>query len=151
MKLSDQDFEYLFSLEEFTKYYESLTVDEVMSEIDRLYSDGSITRVLFQHCALHRRLTDAACFDSDLAEHQRNAVIGVVTGLRDSIERLILPYVKNDMQERVRAALAGNDDYCDRFGSYPRAVSMIRVGARKPSGPYEIGVIGEILAKRTVS
>jgi len=94
-----------------------------------------------------RRLTDAACFDNDLSEQQRSAVIAVVTGMRNDIERIILPLVSNELQDRMRAAFAGTDDYVARFGGYPQAVMMIRVGARKPSGPYELGVIGEILAK----
>lgn len=147
MRLSDQDFKHLFSLQDFTEYYDNLTVTEVMEEIGRLYTDGPATRVLFQNCAIHRRLTDAACFDSELTEQQRSSVIGVVTGMRETIEQLILPYVDEDMQERVRAALAGADDYIDRFGAFPRAVLMIRVGARKPCGPYEMGVIGQLLAK----
>jgi hypothetical protein len=147
MRLSDQDFEHLFLLQDFAEYYDSLTVDEVMEETDRLHTDGPVTRVLFQNCAMHRRLTDVACFDTDLTEQQRSSVIGVVTGMRESIEKLILPYVNTDMQGRVRAALAGTDYYVDRFGAYPLAVLMIRVGARKLCGPYEMGVVGQILAK----
>jgi hypothetical protein len=147
MRLSDQDFEHLSSLDQFSEYYEGLSVDDVMAEIDRLHTDGVVNRVLFQHCAMHRRLTDAACFDNDLSEQQRSAVIAVVTGMRNDIERIILPLVSNELQDRMRAAFAGTDDYVARFGSYPQAVMMIRVGARKPRGPFELGVIGEILAK----
>jgi hypothetical protein len=147
MRLSDQDFGQLGSLQNFTEYYDGLTVAEVMEEIDRLYTDGPPTRVLFQNCAIHRRLTDAACFDSELTEQQRSSVIGVVTGMRETIEQVILPYVDAGMQERVRAALEGTDDYVERCGAYPRAVLMIRVGARKPCGPYEMSALGQILAK----
>jgi hypothetical protein len=118
-----------------------------MDELERLRTDGPLTRTLFQHCAIHKRLTGAACFDEDLTEQQRSSVIGVVTGMRDTIERLILPHVNADMQERVRAALVGTDEYVDDFGAYPRAALMIRGGARKPCGPYEMGAIGQILAK----
>jgi hypothetical protein len=148
MRLSDQDFGRLSSLHNFIEYYDSLTTAEVLEELHRLYTDGPPTRVLFQNCAIHRRLTDAACFDSELAEHQRSSVIAVVTGMRETIEQLILPNVDADVHERVRAALEGTDDYVDRCGVYPRAVLMIRVGARKPCGPYEMSAIGQILDKQ---
>ncbi|MGD0635162.1 MAG: hypothetical protein ABSA13_12940 [Beijerinckiaceae bacterium] len=147
MRLSDQEFERLFSLQDFTEYYDNLTVAEVMGELERLRTDGPVTRILFQNCAIHRRLTDAASFDCELTEQQRSSVIGVVTGMRETIEKLVLPYVDADMQERVRAALKGTDDYIDRFGTFPRAVFMIQVGARKPCGPYEMGTIGQLLTK----
>ena len=38
------------------------------------------------------------------------------------------PVVAGDMQERGKVALAGSNDYVDRFGTYPRAALMIRVG-----------------------
>jgi hypothetical protein len=147
MRLSDQDFVNLSSLQNFTEYYDSLTTAEVLEELHRLYTEGPPTRTLFQNCAMHRRLTDAACFDSELTEQQRSSVIGVVTGMRETIEQIILPYVDAAMQERVRAALDGTDDYVDRCGAYPQAVLMIRVGARKPCGPYEMSAIGQILDK----
>jgi hypothetical protein len=147
MRLSDKDFESLSSFRDFSEYYENLSVDDVMAEIERLYTEGSPERVLFQQCAMHRRLTDAACFDTDLAEHQRSAVIGVVTNMRVTIEQVVLHLVNSVMQDSVRSALNETDDYIDRFSSYPQAALMIRVGARKASGPYELGPIGEILAK----
>ena len=39
-------------------------VAETMDEIDRLYTDGPVTRTLFQNLALQKRLTEAARFDA---------------------------------------------------------------------------------------
>jgi len=48
---------------------------------------------LHQHLSMHRRFVDIACFDQSLTEQQRSAVIGVVTSLRDTIDRIILPEI----------------------------------------------------------
>ena len=145
MRLSDDDFSALSLLHDFCLYYEQLSADEMIGELDRLHTHGHKLIVLHQHLSMHRRFVDIACFDQSLAEHQRSAVIGVVTNLRDTIDRIILPEIDAATSGRARAALTASDDYIDRYGYYPRAVEMIRVGARNPTGPYELGPIGEIL------
>ena len=72
-------------------------------------------------------------------------MIGVATNLRHTLDDIILPLIDYQTANRAKAALAATDDYIDRFGYYPRAVEMIRVGARKPIGPYELGPIGQRL------
>ena len=96
---------------------------------------------------MHDRFVEIACFYQTLIEHQRSAIIGIVTNFRETLEKVIIPLLDGQTAARVNAALAATDDYIDRFGYYPRAVEMIRVGARNPTGPYEIGPIGTILER----
>lgn len=147
MRLSDDEFASLTLLHDFRAYYEKLNNEELIEELDRVHTTGSKLIILHQHLALHKRFVEIACFDQALTEEQRSAIIGVATGLRDSLDKVILPSVDAQTAGRASTALASNDDYVSRFGYYPRAVEMIRVGARNPSGPYELGPIGEILRK----
>ena len=149
MRLSDDDFLLLSSLSDFESYYSELSVSEMIDELERLHSDLNVKRALFQNISMHKKFLDIACFDETLNELQRSSIIGITTNMRDTIDRLILPYVEIDMAERVRTAMASGDEYVDRFGYYPRAVEMIRLGARKPVGPYELGPVGESLSRNS--
>ncbi len=146
MRLSDGDLSALTLLHDFDLYYEQLSAGEMIVEVERLHTNGHKLVVLHQHLSMHRRFVDIACFDQSLTEQQRSAVIGVVTSLRDTIDRIILPEIDAATCRRAIAALAASDDYMGQYGYYPRAVEMIRLGARNPVGPYELGPIGEILA-----
>ena len=145
MRLSDDDFSALSLLHDFDQYYEQLSADEMIDELGRLHSEGHKLVVLHQQLAMHKRLVDFACFDQSLLEHQRTAMIGIATGIRETLDRIIIPEIDADTARRVMAALEANDQYIQQYGYYPRAVEMIQVGARKPSGPYELGLIGEVL------
>lgn len=146
MRLSDEDFAALALSHDFEEYYSLLSADEMVDELSRLHTSGHKLIALHQHLSMHKRFTDLACFDHELAEHQRSAVIGIATNLRDTLDKVIIPEIDEQTANRVRAALAATDDYLNRFGYYPRAVEMIRIGARDPHGPYELGPIGEILS-----
>lgn len=147
MRLSDEDFLLLSSLNDFDFYYNELSTSELIDELDRLLTNGDVNLILFQNISMHKRFLDIACFDESLSDQQRSSIIGITTNMRDTIDRLILPYVEQGMAGRVRAALASSDEYVNKFGYYPRAVEMIRLGARKPEGPYDLGTIGKTLSR----
>lgn len=147
MRLSDNEFAALSLMHDFVAYYEQLNPDEMVEELDRLYSDGHLLIALHQQLSMYQRFAEIACFNDALSESQRSAIIGIATNLRHTVEKIILPELDGDTATRVRAALIGDDDYIGQFGYFPRAVDMIRVGARNPTGPYEYGPIGEILRK----
>ena len=116
MRLSDDDFMLLSSLNDFESYYSELSASEMIDELDRLHNDFDVKKILFQNLSMHKKFMDLACFDESLSEKQRSSIIGITTNMRDTIDRLILPFVEIDMADRVRTAMASSDDYVDRFG-----------------------------------
>jgi hypothetical protein len=128
VRLSDDDFAALTLLHDFKSYYEQLSVEEMLDELARIYTTGSKLISLHQQLSMHERFVEIACFYQTLVEHQRSAIIGIVTNFRETLDKVIIPLVDAETAARVNAALAASDDYIDRFGYYPRAVEMIRVG-----------------------
>ncbi len=148
MRLNADDFIKLRSASDFADYYDTLNPREMLDELDRLYDMELEALALNQHLGMFRRFADLGCMEGGLKDHQRSSLLGIATGLHESIRSIFLPRVQTDHRERIEAALAGTMEVLDRFGHYPRAVEMIKVGARYSSGPYELGLAGQMLARR---
>ncbi len=147
MRVSDDDFAALTLLHDFESYYAQLSVEEMIDELQRIHTTGHKLVALYQQLSMHKRFSDIACFDLTLAEHQRSALIGIITNFRETLDRTIIPEIDERTASLAKNALAANDDYIDRYSYYPRAAEMIRVSARKPTGPYELGPIGKIMER----
>lgn len=145
MRLSDDEFSQLSSLNSFTDYYETLTAAEMMAELDRIYTEGQIIMIMHQHLALHRRFVDYATDDQELTDLNRSIIISVAIDLRETIDGIIIPLLDPETAKRVHAALAGLDDYISRLAFYPTAAEAILSRTRNPPGPFVMGAIGQIL------
>lgn len=147
MRLPDDAFSLLYSLNEFSDYYDTLTAAEMMEELDRLYTNP-IARVMHQHAAMHRRFVDYATQDEELIDHNRSMIISVSIGLRELIDNIIIPALDPETAERLQRALAATDDYIRRFAVIPTAAEAILSKTKNHPGPFKMGVVGELLAKR---
>ena len=105
------------------------------------------TRVMHQHMAIHRRFVDCATFNQELTDHSRSIIISVTINLRDTIDNIIIPLLEPATAKRWQTALAATDDYISRFAYFQTAAEAILSRMRDPPGPFELGVIGQILAR----
>lgn len=148
MRVDDEDFSFFLESAEFTEYFDGLTADEMIEELARLEdpATGGLFRTMNYYSSIYRRFVDLSCFDENLNDENRSDFIRIAGDIREILEKIIIPRLKPEIGENLRKAMTATDDYISRFGFYPRAVDMILTGARKPTGPYERGVIGEVLA-----
>ena len=149
MRLSEHDFAMLVKMEEFHSYFQKLSPDEIVTELLRLESPTSrrVLKAMNQFASIYSVLSNICANDRTLSESRRSYLITVANIAREALEVAILPRFKPELLNILLTALIVTDYNLAAFGCYPRAVDMLLTQARRPRGPYELSLVGRIVAQ----